>query len=164
MTNPEEDRDSGYGWLPFAVLAVALVRSMSSLVEAWGHDVYSRGAAVAFAIWVLPAFLPFLRKPPQGGGFFWLILALVSGVAGAVSSLRILSHLSLAFSIAAVARPHGLRIVWVCASVAWLPASGWLLSKLHGGGFSGWERPVLSLLSTLVFLIPARKPLASNLP
>ncbi|MEI6654176.1 MAG: hypothetical protein WCP45_05355 [Verrucomicrobiota bacterium] len=88
--------------LPLAVSGLAAWQALPSLIEAWNHDLYSRGAALAFAIWlVTPGWLYFKnRHAPAPASAVWLVLALLLCAAGAMSGLRVLQHLALACAVA----------------------------------------------------------------
>jgi len=140
--------------LPLAVFTLAAVRAVPGLVEGWQTDVYARGGLVAFVIWVVPAVYRVARPSTgRGTGFLWMLLALLAGVAGAGTSMRVLDNISLACAVAAIARPRDLQLLWAPLCVSWMIASGWFISRLKGGGLTGWERPALAALGTLMFFL-----------
>ncbi|BCU79566.1 hypothetical protein [Luteolibacter sp. LG18] len=151
---------TGSGFLPLAVLALVAWRAVPGLVEAWRTDVYSRGGLVAAVIWMIPALYRIRGDQGRGTGFQWMLLALAFGVAGAVSSLWVFDHLSLAAAIGAIARPRRWQLAWAPAALSWLPAAGWFVSRVLKGGVAGWERPLVAAAGVCVFFLAGhRKPL-----
>ncbi len=154
MNAPRQSTVASFGLaLPFAVLGLACYNALPTLAEAWLHDLYSRGALIAFVIWVVAqAWVYFQRRPLAKPCMVWLAISLLLGVAGSLSDLRVLHHLALA---AAIPGCFGLRmtgLVVLAGAPTWLPATGWFLSHWKSGGLIGWERPACSALLAIILL------------
>lgn len=139
--------------LPLAVLALAAWNAVPPLIGAWRDDLYARGALPAFGIWLAVPVWLFFRKRPFAVHpcFFWLVLALLFSMAGSMTGLRVLHHLSLTVAVPGLV---GLRIGGIAtalAALAWLPVTGWLLSHYIAGGLAGWERPLYASIMGLLF-------------
>ena len=154
--------------LPLAILGIAACNALPSLAEAWRVDLYARGAAIAFAIWLIPsAWRIFQQRGFAKPCLVWLALALVLGTAGSMSDLRVLHHLALATAVAGAFGWRSPGLVLLVAAVTWLPATGWFLSHLMSGGLAGWERPLGSTLLSILLLaitLPSHTQLLPNPP
>jgi hypothetical protein len=144
--------------LPLAVLGLAAWHALPTLSEAWGNDLYARGAALACGIWLAPqGWLLFQnRKSPTLPSLAWLAVCLLLCAAGTMTGLRVLHHLALATAVPGVL---GLRLgglVTTAAAPAWLPASGWFLSHWKSGGLVGWERPAFAASMAVLLLVLVR--------
>ncbi len=162
--------------LPLAMLGLAVWQAFPTLIEAWSHDLYARGAPLAFAIWIATQGWLFFknRHLPAPASVAWLAASMMLCTAGAMSGLRVLHHLALACAVAGLPGRHAratvaplftpaaaltkLTILGITAVtvLAWLPASGWLLSHWRAGGLGGWERPALAALMALFLLTLSR--------
>jgi hypothetical protein len=143
--------------LPLATSALAAWQAVPSLIEAWRTDLYSRGAPLAFFIWLVPlAIVFFKQRAAPGPG--WIGLSLLLCAAGSMAGVNLLQHLALATAVAGLSGLRFYGFVTTAASAAWLPASGWFLSHMKSGGFAGWERPVFAVLMALVVVAATSKP------
>ena len=62
--NPAEPCRAAAFALPVAVVALASYHALPTLLAAWGSDLYSRGAQLGFALWLVLLGLVVFRKPP----------------------------------------------------------------------------------------------------
>ena len=140
--------------LPLAVLALTAWQALPSLTEAWGNDLYARGAPLACAVWLaLQVWWRFKnRRTPAPPNLIWLGLALLLCVAGVMTELRVLQHLALACALVGAFGWRCGGLVALATALAWLPASGWFLSHWKCAGLVGWERPAFAS-SLAVFLL-----------
>jgi hypothetical protein len=140
--------------LPLAVLGLASCLALPSLVAAWSHDVYARGALLACAFWLAPPVWLWIknRKSPATPCFAWLAVCLLLCTAGVLMDLRVFYHLAFASSIAAMSGSPLAGLVITLAAFTWLPVTGWVLSHWQSGGLDTWQRPALSALITLILL------------
>lgn len=151
--------------MPAAVLCLASWHALPSLLAAWENDLYSKGALLAFVLWL--AFMGWLvfkqfKQPPAAPSTAWMLIALVLCAAGAMGSLRVLHHLALAAAVAAFCPGIVRGLIAVLAAFAWLPASGWFLSQLKIGGLHSWERPLATLAILMPLLLASRWPRSST--
>lgn len=141
-TNPE----TGRMMLPLAVVGLSLWHAFPSLFEAWSVDLYARGAASAFVIWLAILGIPSICKKMLHEPFLaWSAISLVLIALGAMTEIRAVHHLALAF---AVTGTMGLKIsglLSVAAAITWMPAAGWVISHWKTDGLVGWERPTIAL-------------------
>lgn len=86
----------------------------------------------------------------------WLGLSLFLCMAGSLSGLRVLHHLALATAVPGLLGLKFAGLVTTAASLAWLPATGWFISHWKSGGLSGWERPVVVAIFSLILLASVR--------
>ena len=158
MSSKPRSNPRGIGMaLPLITLALVSWQAYPPLVYAWRNDLYSRGAGIAFLIWLIAQLIIAFRlhggKVRTSGLCTAIAIGLCAG--SAVSGLNVLNQLALAFAFPGV---FGLRYMGVCvaaASVAWLPATGWFMSSFKSGGFAGWERPFASAVLGLALLLAA---------
>lgn len=152
--------------LPLAVLALCAWNALPSLGAAWGNDLYARGAAAAFTIWLLSQCVVVLGKPgPRATpNAAWITAALVLCAAGSMSGMRALQHLALAAALPGLLGSGFTGIASVAAAATWLPASGWILSHIEKGGLKGWERPSAAIVFALVFAFLSRRHPAVTSP
>ena len=148
--------DSRKDLLPGLFLSIlSAVLALPSLWDAWQNDRYATGGLIAFLIWLSSLVIAsyWLRRVRGDRSTFWIILAALLCMAGSMTSLRVCHHLALACALSglAVTTKHG----WLAAAVAlsWLPASGWLISRVFVGGLAGWERPTLAATIAIIWLI-----------
>ena len=148
--------------MPAAVLVLTSWHALPSLFAAWGNDLYARGAALGFALWLAILVLVVFKQAPAAPSTAWMLVALALCAAGSMGSLRVLQHLALAAAVAAF--PGGFARGWiiVLAALAWLPASGWFLSHLKTGGLGVWERPLAALVVCAPLLASLRHPRSSS--
>lgn len=140
--------------LALSVVALVAWNAMPTLSKAWGDDLFARGGAVAFGVWLAaPGILFFKRyrlavSPSLG----WLGVSLVLSAAGAMSELRVLQHLALACAVPGLLGTWWVPLAALAAAPAWLPATGWFLSHWISGGLAGWERPTFGFAMALFLL------------
>lgn len=131
--------------LPTAVTAWVSWFAIPPLFEAWTIDLFSRGAATALVIWILSLIWTLfddnsLLLTPSSA---WLSAAITLCLAGVLCKLNILLHLALAASLMGLLSVKFLTFtsaILASASLCWLPASGWLLSRLIPAEISPWLR------------------------
>lgn len=155
--------------LPLAVLGLTAWVAFPTLAEAWQHDLYARGAPLAFAIWLATQGWLFFknRSHATAQSMAWLGLALFLCMAGSLSGLRVLHHLALATAVPGLLGLKFAGLTTTAASLAWLPATGWFISHWKSGGLSGWERPVVVAILSIILLASVRttaNPPPSNQP
>ena len=158
MTPPYHKRmDPGMA-LPLAVLGLAAWQALPTLVEAWGNDLYTRGAPLAFGLWLAPQGWVFFQQRHLAPKpcLAWLGISLLLCTAGSMTSLRVLHHLALATALPGLLGLGLAGCVTTAAAAAWLPATGWLLSHWKTGGLAGWERPAFASIMALVLLACSR--------
>lgn len=158
MKETHQPHSAGTGRLPsLGISVLAAYLSAPSLLEAWQHDGYSRGGLAAFGIWFLVLagvrFLP--NANSHRHAVLWTVLAALCCAAGSMADLRVLYHLGLACALTGFAGFGSSGVMAVALAVAWMPATGWFLSRVFSGGLVGWERPAAVLAGFLVFLIAA---------
>lgn len=158
MNDAASNRATAGTWIPrVAILALAAYLAGPTLAEAWSHDLYSRGGALAFAVSVAGVLAGFLiAGKARCQSMAWPVLAVLCCAAGSMSDLRVLHHAGLACALAgwAGAAPAGLTAA--AAALAWMPAAGWFLSRFHAGGLAGWERPLAATAGATVLLVIAK--------
>lgn len=150
----EKIEDVSYG--PAAImLAFSGWLAVPTLWFAWNHDRYSRGGMWAFGIWLLALiFLWYrgraVRKPST---VLWLMGAVLCCSLGGIFSVNLLYHGGFCMACLALLQPYVRSIFFVFLALTWMPATGWLVSRVMAGGFVGWERPltVLLLCGVLVY-------------
>ncbi len=147
--------------LPLATSALAAWQAVPSLIEGWRTDLYSRGAPLAFLIWLVPLAIVFFKQR-AAPGLGWIGLSLFLCAAGSMGGVNLILHLALATALAGLSGLRLSGIVTTMAAAAWLPASGWFLSHLKSGGLAGWERPVFAALVALLIVVPQLKPSSST--
>ena len=155
--------------LPLAVLGLAAWNALPTLVEAWQCDLYARGAALAFGIWLIPQGWLVIkgRHTPFHPCLAWIAVSLVLGVAGSMSGLRVLHHLAFAIAVPGVLGLRTSGLLVIAAAPAWLPATGWFVSHWKAGGLAGWERPAYSTILAIFLLVFSHrraKDIHANLP
>jgi hypothetical protein len=151
------------------VLGLTAWKAFPTLAEAWQHDLYARGAPLAFAIWLATQAWLFFKNRGQSTdqGIAWLGFSLLLCAAGSLSGLRVLHHLALATAVPGLLGLRFAGLATTAAALAWLPASGWFISHWKSGGLTGWERPVFVTFLSIILLVrfqTAPKTLHSNLP
>jgi hypothetical protein len=148
-------------WLLSAVIfGVAAYLALPSLLEAWLHDPYSHGAAIAFGIWLLliVSLAPPLRSTLATPTLFWLLCAVVLCAVGSMSSLRVLYHAALLLALLDLSRINfRMGMLATLCTLSWLPSSGWLISRFHAGGLVGWERPLAAGLACSLLIFAKRR-------
>lgn len=144
--------------LPLAVLGFVAWQALPSLMAAWGNDLYSRGAPLASAIWLAPLAWSHFKTPqsPTSQRFAWLVIALCLCATGAITQLRACQHVALACALTATLSGRLASSVTLITAFAWIPATGWLLSRWQSGGLVGWERPALASSLTLFLITRTR--------
>lgn len=147
--------------LPLATSALAAWQAVPSLIDGWRTDLYSRGAPLAFLIWLVPLAIVFFKQR-AAPGLGWIGLSLFLCAAGSMGEVNLLLHLALATAIAGLSGLALSGFVATLAAAAWLPASGWFLSHLKSGGLAGWERPVFAALVALLIVSPKLMPSSST--
>ncbi len=122
---------------PPAVLWGILLAALWQAAGIWAdlrHSPYLAGGVAALLLWMTPVAVwwgwpgprPWRRGP--GMAFGWAALAALA--VGATGDLNVLRHLALALAVAALWNWRPERLVWLAGAVVWLPAAGWLVSRL----------------------------------
>jgi hypothetical protein len=140
--------------LPMAVLGLAAWHALPTLIEAWGSDLYSAGAPLAFGLWLASQGWLYFKQRQLAGPpcMVLLVLSLLLCAAGSMCGLRVLHHLALATAVSALPGWKLGACITTSAAMAWLPATGWFLSHWKSGGLAGWERPAFAGLMALLLV------------
>lgn len=146
--------------LSMAVLVLSAYLALPSLVDAWRHDLYSRGGAAAFAVWItalIASWFP-LRRKAGVASTIWPVCAALLCALGSMSSLRVLYHAALVVALVScprlAVRPGMLAAL---GALAWLPSAGWIISRFQAGGLAGWERPMMAGMFCILLFIAHRR-------
>ncbi|HVS51072.1 MAG TPA: archaeosortase/exosortase family protein [Opitutaceae bacterium] len=120
-------------WLEFAVVGYCAWRSRE-IFGAWFTAPFARFGWLAFAIWIMPLALRPLPAHRSGLGHGarrpWIAAAGVAlTLLGDLGDLNLCHHLGLALVLIAFA-PRAGRALWGVSAIAWLPALGWLASRI----------------------------------
>lgn len=142
------------------ILVLTAYLALPSLVDAWAHDLYSRGGAAAFAIWIIAlivSWFPLCQKA-EGPSIFWSVCAALLCAMGSMSSLRVLYHAALVLALVNRSKfaVKPAMLAALCA-LTWLPSAGWIISRFHAGGLVGWERPIMASLAGIVLFLAHRR-------
>ena len=111
-----------------AGIAICLYTAWNArdLFSAWRHAPYDRMDALAFAVWIVPAFVCLIRGTEAG--FPRLIAGLLLSLAGSLVDLNFLKQAALACALAGFARSGPASWFWLACSVSWMPVLGWCAS------------------------------------
>lgn len=122
--------------------------SLPTLIDAWQNDRYSRGGMAAFGLWLLGlAFVSYRsRLSTHRPSVVWLLGAMACCALGGMFSVNLLYHAGFALACMAWLLPYYFGVLIFLGTLAWLPATGWFVSRVMAGGFVGWERPVMVLV------------------
>ncbi len=156
--------------LPGLFLSIlTAVLALPSLWDAWQNDLYAYGGFIAFLVWLSSlGMASFWRcHVRRDRSTFWIILAALLCMAGSMTSLRVCHHLALACALSGLARPPRQGWLAAAAALSWLPASGWLISRVSVGGLAGWERPTLAAMTAIIWLsslYPFQRPRSDETP
>ena len=93
---------------------------------AWIHSPFDSYASVAFLIWCIPAFTDFLQRIVRPNVLF-VGISIAFTVMSQVCEIRSFAYVGLAFAISS-GRTNG-RLTWLCSSISWMPALGWMSSQ-----------------------------------
>jgi exosortase/archaeosortase family protein len=117
-------------WAEGALLAYASWRTRD-LLTTWFSAPFDRFGWAAFALWILP--LAWVSESPRGQRrhLFWAA-GVVLIVLGDVGDLNVCHHAGLALVLMGFA-PARMSLLWALGAIAWIPAFGWVASRL---GFS----------------------------
>lgn len=117
--------------LAFAILAYCLINSYE-LFNSWIHAPYEKMSWILFLIWCFPLFLiwtiKFAKSPTAELriNFFFLWGALSLTLFGVIGSLNAFIFFGLALAIASFFPWGWPTLIWLCGSLAWMPAIGWI--------------------------------------
>lgn len=129
--------------------------ALPSLWDAWNHDRYSRGGMWAFVIWLTTLLFLFYRGRGEKimTSVFWLISAVLCCSLGGIFAVNLFYHMGLTLACVALFLPYLRSLCFLPIALTWMPATGWLVSRVMAGGLVGWERPltVLVLCGVMVF-------------
>lgn len=154
--------NSHEGLLPAIFLSIlSAVLALPSLWDAWRNDLYSTGGLTAFIIWLTSlGFISwFQRKTATPHSVTWVALSGLLCMAGSITSLNICHHLAFVAAICGLTIRTPLACVAALGGLTWLPACGWLVSRISSGGLAGWERPTFAAITILVLIVSLkRKP------
>lgn len=158
MNEPPCRKSEERGWIPsFGITLLAVYLATPTLLDAWRHDLYSRGGAVACVVWMIGLAAGYLMLRPRiRRGVAWPLLAVICCAAGSMADLRVLHHLGLGCALTGLAGLGLTGAIAAATAMAWMPAAGWLISRLHAGGLVGWERPAAAAIGMVVLLFFVR--------
>ncbi len=147
--------DSYEGLIPalfMSILSAAL--ALPSLWDAWQHDLYSTGGLTAFLIWLTTLGAVSFRQRQTAGphSFTWIAISGLLCMAGSITSLHVCHHLALVAAFCGLTMKVSRGWIAAVGALAWLPACGWLASRLSSGGLAGWERPMLAAIALFPLL------------
>ena len=153
LSPPSWTRRDGF----FPALGIMLLASglaLPSLLAAWRHDLYASGGPVAFGIWLVAVAMASrshhansLSRP-----MIWTVLGVLACAAGSMAALRVFHHLGFALAFIGLVGMGRAGSIAAITALAWLPASGWLMSRFHTGGLMGWERPAVACVGSALLL------------
>jgi hypothetical protein len=104
------------------------------LLAAWDHNLYDRYGWLVLLAWCLPLFISIpagreeatARRP----AITLMLSALLSTLVGLAGSLNVLQHIGLALALASWVPFSPLHLLWLLAAICWMPAFGWIGSRL----------------------------------
>lgn len=105
-----------------------------NLRKAWRDSPFDHLSWVALIIWFLPwAYLVLSRRPefrlgnPEHG---LLGGALLLSLLGTMASMNALKYIALAMAVVGAVRWRPIHFLWFAAAASWMPALGYILSRL----------------------------------
>ncbi len=117
---------------------------------AWINAPYERWSWLVLLIWLIPLSFDRFRGMWRSAQA-WQIAAVVLAALSAITDLRLLAHVGLSLLVfgasPASRRRHLSSVFWLMGAIAWMPASGWLLSSLPAA-HAAWIRVVWVALVT----------------
>lgn len=120
-------------WLEIAIFAYCLIQARD-LPTSWLTAPAVRYGWVAFLIWFLPVLLyvglTALRSGDKRSTPLFLVGAILLSLIGVMGSLNILKHSGLALACAGLLPFSWPVLVWLPASIAWMPGFGWLMKAM----------------------------------
>jgi exosortase/archaeosortase family protein len=133
-------RSAGSSWrarwalIPWGYLAVTAYAAWCArgLPASWWWAPYDRLSWLAFLIWLAPLCwfggLDRVDSSARWRGCLWLACALF--LIGAAADINAIYHAALAIMLAGFYRRRGAWLSWAVGSLAWMPAAGWIGSRL----------------------------------
>lgn len=146
--------------LPLAILFVCFLNSFSSLITAWELSPYDHLAWIAFIIWSVPILvyqcLSIKQKqslPPPYHPILLGFVILLSSLS-LIASLNVLMHFALALALVAFIPWFKEWVIWIIASISWMPFFGYLYALYFDRFFLFWRVviAIFAALWTLFFL------------
>lgn len=121
---------------PAVLVAIFLFNLVNSvdLFRSWSDTPVEEVSLFFFLIWLLPLPIHWCENPEEEfvlsreNGML-AFLSLLMALLGMVSSLNAFAYWGLAFSVAACLPWSMTHLWWIVSSIAWMPASGWLLLR-----------------------------------
>ncbi len=130
------------------LICIYCILTSLDLIETWVSTKDISGP-VALGLWISPvAFFWYMQQKALfrlKESPLLLGLALFSSFNGMLGSLRVLGHLGIACAFGAILPPMPIRILWLAASVSWMPAFDWF----GGRFFSEYVTVARILLATV---------------
>ncbi len=104
------------------------------LVSAWQNCSFDRYDWLIMIIWLLPLlFLKHIAKNETASEKTQLLFTgtgLLFSFIGGIGSLNVLEHVALALVIAGWMPCSWVQIIWLLSSISWMPALGWIGTRL----------------------------------
>lgn len=113
---------------PIAIVFYCALQAHNLLFD-WGASPFMRQGYLAFALWGLPLFYCWIKKPFHPN-IPLLIGALFVSLSGTLSSLNTLTHLGFALALLATTSSSWLTFFWLATAIAWLPATAYFAKPL----------------------------------
>lgn len=124
----------GYpSWIELAVLGYCLIQARD-LPSSWWTAPAVRWGWIAFIVWLLPVILytatSIIQERTKETTSIFFISAIVASLVGTMGSLNILKHGGLALAFAGMLPFSWPVLLWLPASIAWMPGFGWLMKSI----------------------------------
>jgi len=120
-------------WFEIAVFVYCVIQARD-LPTSWLSAPAVRYGWIAFFVWVLPVVvyigLSVIRGRDKGNNPLFLVGAVLASLIGVMGSLNILKHGGLALACAGLLPFNWPMILWLPASIAWMPGFGWLMKSI----------------------------------
>ncbi len=105
------------------------------LVRAWQTSPFDRFGWLILIVWCLPLALLWLDRKAETKGANAILLGtgLCVSALGCLGSLNVLQHCGLACAIVGLRPWSWGSAIWLATAIAWMPALGWVGSRLFPG-------------------------------
>lgn len=118
------------------VIALYCVWGARDMIRAWQTSPFDRLGWLVLILWSLPLALLWLDRKAETKGANPILLGtgLCLSTLGYLGSLNVLQHCGLACAVVALRPWSWGSAIWLATAVAWMPALGWVGSRLFPGG------------------------------